>query len=316
MSHPDRAAATLANIADERARRGNGPFDAPGAGALDCRIDGKLLQWRALAAAARGERAAARLAAFAAAEHPDLWAGTVQDGVARGFAVALEETIALAPPEPAPPTLDLAEATLVEGRELKKRKDLLVKSGGARVRFSRKEGLLFVDRDDGAHSANCMRFEARRDTGTLDAFTPDDTERPRLWSAQFLAPRRYTTARGAAQLVLAGRLGRGPVGWPCEVTLTGHDAEPFVHLEVRIDGGVADHRLRVLFLGMSPAAIAHDCTPVREIVQNDAGGFVAFTLLRACGTLLVDGERTAVPDAQCRRPIVHRFRLGGAITSS
>ena len=41
-----------------------------------------------------------------------------------------------------------------------------------------------------------------------------------------------------------------------------------------------------------------------------------FTLVRACGTLLVDGQPVAVPAATCRGPIEHRFRLGSAFTSS
>ena len=309
MSHPDRAAATLADIDDERQRRGAGPFAAPGAGAADCRIDLKLLAWRALRAAERSPRARERLATFATSR-PDPWHGTVQDGVARGFMVALEEACSLArdaAPDPAP-----TAATVVEGKELRKKKDLLVKSGGARLRFSRKEGLLYVDRDGGAHSANCLRFEARRDLGTLDGFGGDDAERPRLYSAQFLQPRRYTVANGFTQLLLAGRLGRGPVGWPCEIEVTGVEAEPTLRLGIRVDHRNDGYRLRARFLGIPLGSIAHECTPVHEVVQNDAGGFVAFTLVRSCGTLLVDGRPVAVPAALCRGTIEHRFRLGSA----
>jgi len=313
MSHPDRAAATLANIDEERLRRGPGPFAAPGDGAADCRIGLKQLLWRALRAAERSPRARERLAAVGLATRPDVAAGTVQDGVARGLAVAFEEAISFAAPDPA---IDLGSAALVTGKELRKKKDLLVKSGGSRVRFSRKEGLLYVDRDGGAHSANCLRFEARRDLGTLDGFVGDDAERPRIYSAQFLQPLRYATGNGITQLVLAGRLGRGPVGWPCELEATGLESESTLRLAIRIDNRLDGYRLRARFLGIPLAAIEHECTPVHEAVANDAGGFVAFTLVRSCGTLLVDGAPVAAPAAQCRGPIEHRFRLGSALTSS
>ncbi|MBM4062477.1 MAG: hypothetical protein FJ265_15480, partial [Planctomycetes bacterium] len=99
-SHPDRACATLANLDAAGAARGSGPFVPPGEGARDCRIDLKLLQWRARQALAASEPARARLAGLSAEQHSDLWAGTVQDGAARGFAVALEEALSLAPPLP------------------------------------------------------------------------------------------------------------------------------------------------------------------------------------------------------------------------
>jgi hypothetical protein len=314
LSHPDRAAATLANVADERARRGEGPFAAPGPGAADCRIDQKLLQWRAAAAAARSERARDRLKTLDGRDRPDLWAGTVQDGAARGFAAALEEAIALAPPAPPDPAApeDPVRTQAFVDRELRRKKDLLVASAGSRMRFSRKQGLLYVDRDGGLHSENCLRFEARTDLGTLDGFVADESERPRLFSAQFLSPRRYVQAPGFTQLELAGRLGRGPVGWPCELVLTGVEAEPSLRLVLRIENRLAGWRLRARFLGIPAAAITHECTPVHDVVANDAGGFVAFTLVRACTTLLVDGMPVATPAGACRGWIEHRFRLGAA----
>jgi hypothetical protein len=39
MSHPDRVAATFANVDAARAVRGDGPFAPPGPGAFDARID-------------------------------------------------------------------------------------------------------------------------------------------------------------------------------------------------------------------------------------------------------------------------------------
>ena len=315
-SHPDRAAATLANVDEQRAARGDGPFAAPGAGAFDCRIDLKLLQWRALAAAARSPRAQARLAAFAAEAHPDLWAGTVQDGTARGFAAALEEAVALAPAPaglPAPPS-DEPRLQTSTGKALRKRKDLLVASGGARVRFSRKQGLLFVARDDGTHAANCLWFEARRDHGTLDGFVAAPDERARLFSAQFLAPQSYVEGPAYTRLELAGRLGRGPIGWPCEVTRVGLAGEPHVHLRVAIDHQQPGWRLRLRLLGVPSAGIAHDCTPVREVVANDHGGFVACTLVRACTHLAIDDTTVATPAAACLGRITHDFRLSATMS--
>lgn len=309
-THPDRAAATLANLPDLRAA-GDVAFAPPGAGAADCRIDLKLLQWRALQATAASARSREHLAAFGREAHPDLWAGTVQDGVARGFAVRLEEAIALAPaPAAAQAVATPPGAKATTGRELRKRKDLLVASGGSRVRFSRKEGLLFVDRDAKLHSSNCLRFEARTDRGTLDTFVPAADERPRLYSAQFLQAQRYVEGPNGQELVLAGRLGRGPIGWNVEVVLTGHADEPTVRLLVRIDNRLRGWRLRARFLGMPAAAIAHECMPVHEVVANDAGGFVAFSLVRAVDSLLVDGSLVATPGATCQGGIEHRFRLG------
>lgn len=312
MSHPDRVAATLANVADVRTERGAGPFAVPGAGADDARIDLKLLLWRALAAAARSPRARQHLTALDLDHRPDLRAGTVQDGVARGLMAALEEVVALAPPAATAvtPAFDPVRHQEWTGRELRKKKDLLVKSGGPRMRYSRREGLLYVDRDGGQHSSNCLRFEARRDLGTLDAFAADVAERPRLYSAQFLQPQRYLQAGEVTELELAGRLGRGPVGWPCRLLVRGHDHEPTLQLVLRVEQQQPGWRLRARFLGVPAATIAHECSPVTDCVQNDAGGFVAVTLVRGCTTLLVDGQPVAVPGAAVRGAIEHTFRLG------
>lgn len=320
-AHPDRAAATLAQLDATAARRPTGPFALPGAGAADARIDLKLLQWRARSAMQHSAAARAHLAPFAAEQHPDLWAGTVQDGVARGFAVRLEEAIALAGDErpPAPANASAAAPTAAEiaagarvttGKDLRKRKDVLIASGGARARFTRKEGLLFVDRADAVHAKNCLAFEARADVGTLDGFAGRADERARLFSAQFLQPQRLVESPAATELELAGRLGRGPIGWPCRLRLRGDPAHDALQLVVRIDHRLPGWRLRARFLGLPGDAIVHECTPVREVVQNDAGGFVAFTLVRAATELLVDDARVPTPGAACLGPIEHTFWLG------
>jgi hypothetical protein len=84
---------------------------------------------------------------------------------------------------------------------------------------------------------------------------------------------------------------------------------------VRIDNRHDDHRLRARFLGVPSTLIHHRCADVHEEAQNDAGGFVAFTLVRACDTLLVNGAPVAVPAAQCRGLVEHEFRLGSDVGS-
>jgi len=308
LLHPDRLQPTLVQIA--AADTPDGGWARPGPAAHDSRIDLKLLQHRALAAMARSAAARNHLAPYAAEQHPDLWAGTVQDGVARGFAVRLEEAVALAgtvaiqAPEP-------DELVTVQGKELRRKKDLLVASKSSRVRFSRKEGLLYVDRDGGQHSSNCLRFEARADRGCLDGFAPDLAERPRLFSAQFLQPQEYCIGAGMHRLRLRGRLGRGPQGWNCELVVHALLSTPGVHIQLRIEHRHRDCRLRARFLGIPAHRIHHACTDVREVVASDGGGFVAFTLVRACGRLQTSAGPVAVPGAQCEGWLEHQFVLGG-----
>jgi hypothetical protein len=308
LSHPDRLAATLANLEAARIVRPGSGFAAPGDGAADCRIDQKLLQFRALRAAMQSPAAAAHLQPFAAKEHPDLWAGTVRDGVARGFAARLEEAVHLAP-HATEHEDDPSDVTVVTGKDLRRKKDLLIASAGPRVRFTQKGGVLFVDRSERVHSTNCLWFDAHRDVGSLDGFVPAPGERARLFSAQFLRPARYELGRDSARLLLTGRLGRGPVGWPCEVEVGGRHDAPALRLTIRLLATVPGWRLRVRFLGLPPALVQHDCTPVREVVHGDGRHFVADTLVRACTTLLVDGAKVAVPAAGCPGPIEHHFRL-------
>lgn len=306
-SHPDRQAPTLAQCSPA-----SGAFDAPGAGSADARIDLKLLQARAFRAIDLSERSRQRLAALLPEARPDLWAGTVQDGTARGFMVALEEAISLAPaPAPVvPPVIDPLHVRTFVGKDLRKKKDILVASAGARIRFSRKEGVLLVDRDANLNSPNCVRFDAQQDLGTLDGFVPHEGERPRLFSAQFLHATVLRQGPDHDQLVLQGRLGRTPAGFPATLTFTGHKHESFVRLHLRLENRHHDHRLRLRLLGVPDDCVRHDCADVGQRIDSPAGGFVAFTLVRACGRLLVDGEVVAVPGAQCQGVIEHEFRLG------
>ena len=237
LSHPDRRARTLANAEPT----GSGTWALPEAGARDARIDLKILQWKALRACDQSPKARQRLHDMSAQQRPDVWAGTVQDGLARGFAVALEEAISLADRPERP--IEVEPLQHVTGKELRKRKDLLVKSGGARVRFSRKEGVLFVDRDAATNSPNCLRFEARTDKGSLDGFVGIESERPRLFSAQFLQPRRYTTGKDYTELELGGRLGRGKNGFAVRMWMIGREAESTVELRIEVDNRHRDHRL-------------------------------------------------------------------------
>ena len=288
-----------------------------GPGAADCRIELKMAEWLALRASERSAEAREHLAAFAQEEYPELWAGTVQDGVARGFLVRLEEACSLAPPEPAGATTPGDNnpggdnpGKEFTGKDLRRKKDILVASGGSRVRFSRKGGLLFVDRDHDINSENCLWFEARRDLGTLDGFVGADDERARLFSAQFLKPQRYVQSKQFSQLELAGRLGRSAVGWLCRIVITGHADAPNLHLSIELQSSVPNWRLRSRFLGVPSELVQHHCMPVRELVTTDGGGFVADTLVRSCATLLVDDEPVAVPDAASPQAIRHIFSLG------
>ena len=110
--------------------------------------------------------------------------------------------------------------------------------------------------------------------------------------------------------MLAGRLGRSADGWACELVLTGIDSEPTVRMSLTIDNQQQNQRLRARFLGVDPALIEHQCTDVAEHVENDFGGFVAFTLVRSVGTLQVGADPIATPQAQCLGKLEHAFRLG------
>lgn len=333
LSHPDRLATTLATLQAARASRVANDFAPIGAGSADCRIELKMAQWRALRAAAASPAAAEHLAGYARQDFPELWAGTVQDGVARGFQVRLEEVCSLAPEALAHETLahgDLAHGDLAHGanrdsseesapagkrteftgKELRRKKDILIASASSRVRFSRKGGLLFVDREHDINSENCLWFEGRRDVGSLDGFAGADDERARLFSVQFLKPQRFLQSKHYCELELVGRLGRGPIGWPCRVVLIGDTNAANLQLTIELGANVPGWRLRSRFLGVPEQLVQHHCMPVRELVTTEHGGFVTDTLVRSCATLQVDGEPMAVPDAASPGAIRHTYSLG------
>lgn len=309
--HPDRRAPTLAARTLLPAEALTGPFAPPGAGSADVRMDLKLLAWRVQRALqTRGTDAArARLAELTSA---DLWAGTVQDGTARGFMVALEEALSLCAPESGPgPEPEPPPA--VADKQLRRRRDFLVASAGARLRFSRKGGVVLVDRQHDVHAENCIVFDDRADDGTLDGFVPREGERPRLFSPSFLTPLVHDQNDSRDLLVLEGRLGRRADGYPCRLRFEGRRSESFLRLSIAVRNTHTDHRLRIRFLGFDdPAHITHRAPPSFEIVRTSEGRrFVAATLVRACGRLLVGDEVVATPAAQCLQLIGHEFLIGG-----
>ncbi len=314
MTHPDRIAETLAQR--DLLLRDFSPStevtQLPGAGSADARVDLKL-HWHAVQQALRERGTAAARDHLAGLEAPDLLAGTVQDGTARGLLARLEEAISLCDPAPAQPSFDETNATRFEPRILRRKRDILVASAGARLRFSRKGGMLFVDRKRGVHREDCIRFEDRRDVGCLDGFVPVEGERPRLFSPGFLQPSDLVQGELRDLLVLRGRLGRRPDGYPCELRIEGRKAEDFLRLTVRIHNDRNDHRLRIRFLGVDdPSEVQHAGTPGFERVHYRGRSFVAATLVRAIGRLAVGENHVATPMAQCFGWIEHHFRLGGA----
>lgn len=309
--HPDRLTATLHQVLASDDALPSNPPSPPGIGSADCRID--LKQWihRARRAMAASPEAARHLAPLSEARHPDLWAGTVPDGVARGFAARLEEACSLAD------TWDEADAPEPtverhEGRALRRKKDLLVAAGRARVRFTRKGGLLLVVRDRDLNTENCLWFEARRDHGTLDGFVGAPDERPRLFSAQFLKPTEYVRTEHTTTLTLAGDLGHGRDSWGCCVKLRGDQRRDALSMSIELPRSPHGWRLRSRLLGVPEDLARHACEPVRERVDDPRGGFLADTLIRSCGVLCVGDEQVATPAAAAPGPLVHRFELGPA----
>jgi hypothetical protein len=320
--HPDRLAQNLAHRKILLEQGVPKEVKLPGQGSGDARMDLKLLAERTRRALRERWTAEAE-ARLAGLSTPDLWAGTVQDGTARGFKVALEEALSLCAPEPREEEGEVEpEADLVEGKDLARRRDILVASGGARVRFGPKTGILFVDRQRNIHQEDCIRFEDQTDTGSLDMFVPQVGKRPRLFSPAFLEPVQLLHSRTKDQLVLTGRLGRRQRGYPCTLRIVGRKNEPGIRLTVTIHNQHQDHRLRIRFLGFPQAeylglsklstespGIPSWETPYEE-VHAQGRTFFAATLVRACGRLEVGEDVVPVPDAQCLCQITHEFAIG------
>ncbi|MHC4853087.1 MAG: hypothetical protein ACYTF5_13820, partial [Planctomycetota bacterium] len=283
-----------------------------GPGSADARMDLKLLahQTRRALKERWSAEAEARLAGLSS---PDLWAGTIQDGTARGFKVALEEALSLCAPAPQhdPDPGPDPEDDVLEGKHLARRRDLLVASGGARIRFARKTGILFVDRKRNIHEDNCIWFEDRTDVGYLDGFVPKEKERPRLFSPAYLRPTRLVHGRARDELFLEGRLGRRRHGYPCHLRIVGRKDEDGIRLTVTIHNQHPDHRLRIRFLGFQQPDYFRDPDfPPWELVHTRGRTFLAATLVRACGRLTVADNIVTVPDAQCLCQISHKFGMG------
>ncbi|MEC8253246.1 MAG: hypothetical protein VX044_08545 [Planctomycetota bacterium] len=309
--HPDRRKATLHQVLASDPPQVANPASLPGIGSADCRIDLKQWIFRARRAMAASADAARHLEPLSEARHPDLWAGTVPDGVARGFAARLEEACSMAncadaTPAPEPPR------ERHDGAALRRKKDLLVAAGAARVRFTRKGGLLFVVRDRDVHTENCLWFEARRDHGTLDGFVGAPDERPRLFSAQHLKPAEYIRTEHTASLTLTGLLGKGHDGWHCRVHLHGDQRRSLLSMTIELPRSAPGWRLRSRLLGVPADLARHACEPVRERVDGPRGGFLADTLIRSCGVLRVGEDLVEAPAAAAPGPLVHQFELGPA----
>ncbi len=308
--HPDRLAQNLAQRKLLLEQGVPKEVMAPGTGSADARMDLKLLAHRTRKALAERwtAEAEARLAGLSSA---DLWAGTVQDGTARGFRVALEEALSLCAPAPAEDATTDRDADIIEGKDLARRRDILVASGGARIRFGRKTGILFVDRARGIHQQNCIWFEDRTDVGCLDGFVPKEGDRPRLFSPAFLKPKRLLHSRARDELLLEGRLGPRRRGYPCRLRIVGDKDQPGIRLTVTLDNQYSNHQLRIRFLGFQQPSYFRDPDfPPWELVHARGRTFLAATLLRACGRLRVGTDYVPVPEAQCLCQITHELGMG------
>ncbi len=317
-ANPDRRATTLAEravlLTQEPAIRAATARRRPGI-ATDARADLHLLRHRTQRAVRDGGNEAA-MALLADLDSDDLLAGTIQDGTARGLMARLEEAISLCDPQPAaaPSVDEIADdphTVTFSAKDLRRKRDILVASGGARIRFSRRAGCHLIDRRLGIHEEHCIQFEDRSDGGCLDGFEPIATERARLFSPAFLRPAYLHQGKLEDRLVLAGQLGRGRQGHPCRVTLVGRKNETGIRMSVWILNRHGDHRLRIRFVGLQQADyVSHRGTPGFERVHVHGRTFLAATLLRACGRLRVGDDYIATPAAQLLGPIEHEFGLG------
>lgn len=302
--HPDRAAATLAN-------RGHGfaptPPDAPRG---DARVTLHQL-WHAVDVALAQRHVDAAHDWLRDLDTADLRAGTVQDGVALGVEARLTEALSLCA---APPEMDDAvEGDEITGKDLRRRREILVASGGSRVRFSRKNGVHMIDRASDRNEPHFVQFDDQEDVGCLDEFTAAPNTRARIFQASFLKPVRLVEGKDATLLELAGRLGRGPHGFDCRLTLRGDKSVDTLRLRVRIDNRQENHRLRIRFAGLSDATfVQHRGTPGFSTITSGTRQFIAATIVRACGRLRVGDNWIATPHAQMQGPIEHVFEFGSS----
>ena len=309
VQHPDRIAPTLAVRA---AMLGGRPAEAAGPERNDARVDLQLDRWwteRCLTA--RGNNAArARLEGL---DTPHLIAGVIQDGTARGLAVAYEEARSLCDPEPASDSVPELRAR--PEKEIRRLRDVAVASGGSRIRWTRREGLLLLDRSCDIHAPAFMTFEDRIDGGTLDGFEAVEPDRLRRFWPQALKPIALLEGEGRTELHLRGRLGRGADGFECGMRVIGEENRERVLVLVEVRNDRNDHRLRARFVGLpDPACIVSEGSPpVRTIEVGGATGH-AVTLVRACGRLALDepNRQVATPGGQCHGTVLHCFHIGGA----
>ncbi len=309
-AHADRLISTLAQRNARMHEGASGPYLQPGAGSGDARVDLKLLAHRARQALEKSASGEAR-ERLAGLDSPDLWAGTIQDGTARGFKVALEEAISLCDGNNQSAVADVeAEDVLTDPKQLRRKREILVASAGTRMRFSRKKGLQLIDRRREFNQENCIQFEDRGDCGDLDQFVPEEGKRPRIFLPGFLTPTRLIQNKSLDLLEIRGRLGRRFDGYPCAIVFEGRKAEDFLRMTLRVENRQLDHRLRIRFLGIQDQSmIGHAGTPGWEKIAYQGRVFMAATLVRACGRLRVADQLVQVPEAQCLGWIEHRFKL-------
>lgn len=306
-SHSDRNARTLA----QRDPTASASEASPSG---DARVDLQLLWFEADRALATRGTAAAR-AWLADYQTPDLRAGTIQDGAARGMMARLEEAISLCKPAPdsdAQPADDADyESAPIIGKDLRRRREILVASAGTRIRFSRKGGIHIIDRERDVNVETCVWFDDHPDVGCLDEFVPQPDIKARVFSPAFLKPTALVQSKALDHLRLEGRLGRGSAGFPCILDLTGAKNEPGVRIRVRIENRHRNHRLRIRFRGLAQTdLLTARGTPGMRDVEHRSGGFRTATLLRACGKLRVDERWIETPGAQSIGWIEHTFGLG------
>lgn len=312
--HPDRAAVSLA------ARSGPvpEPCQLPGPDSASARVDLAQLWWRAERAAQEHPPVAAYLANL---RSPDLRAGTVQDVTARGLQARLEEALSLcpAPPVVTKPAADesqvIAEGRqtkVFDGKELRRKREILIASKGPRLRVSRRDGLQLIDRAQDLNIPHCIELEDREDQGCLDRFVPREDRRARVFSPAHL--QRVYLAQGPAHdlLVLRGRLGGARRAFPTELQIFAYKDQAGVALRLRIDNQHGDHRLRIRFAALrDDGYVRHDGTPEWRESERHGHRRLSATLLRATGRLRVGADFVATPAAQLRGWIEHRFVLGG-----